>query len=177
MVTRISIVPSYTFSFCCQCLKPRVVKNINMIDKSGIYKRFMECYPDETPYSLAAKFGIHHSLTYQWREGKTPIPWHRLKALVDEQNLSWDWLIVGREPKHRSHSKREEGQPLDRHGINQRFLSLFPGLSNAKLGKELGVRDTTIFKWRHDMEQVPWERLKYAVDAKGVTWEWLIEGR
>ncbi len=106
----------------------------------------------------------------------TPVPWHRLKTLVDEQGLSWDWLIEGKEPKYRRRSKSEEGQPFDRHGINQRFLSLFPGLSNAKLGKELGVRDTTVFKWRHDMEQIPWERLRYAVDTKGVTWDWLLEG-
>ncbi len=98
------------------------------------------------------------------------------EIVVYEHGLSWDWLIEGREPKHQRRTAEKAEQPFDRHGINQRFLSLLPNCSNAKLGKELGVRDTTIFKWRHDMEQVAWERLKYAVDTKGVTWEWLLEG-
>ncbi len=58
--------------------------------------------------------------------------------------------------------------------INQRFHLLFPDYSNVKLGKELGVRDTTVFKWQHDMEQVVWEELKYIVETKCVTWKQLI---
>ena len=61
--------------------------------------------------------------------------------------------------------------------INQRFLSLFPNMSQAQTGKEIGVNPGTVFKWRKDISQVPWERLKHAVDTKGVIWEWLIEGR
>jgi hypothetical protein len=149
-----------------------------MLDRREINSRFFECFPTETRYALAKKFGVHHSLTYQWQEGKAPVPWHRLKNLVDEQELSWDWLIDGREPKHRKCSKKEALQPLDRHAINQRFLSLFPGMSQTQIGEELGgINPGTVFKWRHDIAQVPWERLKYAVDHKSVTWEWLIEGR
>ncbi len=147
-----------------------------MFDRGGIYRRFLESHSTETPVQLAKKLGLSHSSVFRWRSGEMPIPWKWLRILVDEQDLCWDWLIEGKEPKHRRRAPRESGQPFDRHGINQRFLSLFPDLSNAKLGKEFGVRDTTIFKWRHGMEQVSWERLKYAVDTKGVTWEWLIEG-
>jgi hypothetical protein len=42
---------------------------------------------------------------------------------------------------------------------------------------EIGVNPGTIFKWRRDVAQVPWERLKYAVDTKEVTWDWIIEGQ
>ncbi len=120
--------------------------------------------------------GVTPKLIDHWKSGRAPIPWKKLKALVHEQNLRWDWLIEGKEPKHQIRTAKDPEEPFDRHGINERFLSLFPDCSNAKLGKELGVRDTTIFKWRHDMEQVAWERLKHAVDTKGVTWEWLLEG-
>ena len=149
--------------------------NYRMFDKHGIYQRVSECHATKTPYELAMKLGIDHSIAYQWYEGRRPIPWPRLKLLVDEQGLSWDWLIEGREPKH----SRGDGKnkPLSRHAINQRFLSLFPKMSQAQIGKELGVNPGTIFKWRHDISQVPWERLKYAVDNKGVTWEWLLEER
>lgn len=150
---------------------------MHMLDKQGIYSRFIACYSLESPYELAKLLGIHHAVVYQWKDGARPVPWHRLKTLVEDQCLSWDWLIEGQEPKHQCHVKKKAGRPFNRHAINQRFLSLFPDMSNAKLGKELGVNGTTVFKWRHDMEQVSWERLKFAVDAKGVTWEWLIKGR
>lgn len=147
-----------------------------MFDRKGIYERVMAQYSVVRPVELARKLGIRPQVVLQWKEGVRQVPWLRLKALVDDQGLSWDWLIEGKEPKYRRHANKEAGQPFDRHGINQRFLSLFPDYSNAKLGKELGVNGTTVFKWRHDMEQVAWERLKYAVDTKGVTWEWIIEG-
>lgn len=149
-----------------------------MIDRLGVYQRFDECHGTKTPYELAMKLGRNHADVYHWKEGKRPIPWDKLKNLVDEQNLSWDWLVDGKEPKHRKRRKNEALQPLDRHAINQRFLALFPEMSQAKIGEELGgINPGTVYKWRHDIAQVPWERLKYAVDNKGVTWEWLIEGR
>jgi hypothetical protein len=111
------------------------------------------------------------------RERPSPKKPDEPKKLVDEHDLSWDWLIEEREPKSRKRRKNEVCAPLDRHDINQRFLSLFPGKSQAKVAEELGIKQTTVFKWHRDMSQVPWERLKYAVDNKRVTWEWLLEGR
>ena len=147
-----------------------------MFDRVEIYDRFAECYL-ATYAELAAILGIARQTAHNWKVGRYPLPWTRLKTLVDDQCLSWDWLLEGKGPKHRRRSKRQSHQPFDRHAINQRFLSLFSELSQAKLGKELGVNGTTVFKWRHAMEQVSWERLKDAVDVKGVTWEWIIEGR
>lgn len=149
-----------------------------MLDRRDINTRFFECFPEDTRYALAKIFGVHTSLTYRWKNGEVPVPWHCLKWLVDAHRLSWDWLIDGKEPKHRKRLKGEVLQPLDRHAINQRFLSLFPGMSQAEIGEELGgINPGTVYKWRHDVAQVPWERLKYAVDNKGVTWEWLLEER
>ena len=148
-----------------------------MFDRRGIYNRFASCYSTDKPTELARLLGLKQPTVQEWKSGKNAIPWQRLKKVVYEHGLSWDWLIEGKEPKHSHRTAKGAEQPFDRHGINQRFLSLFPDCSNAKLGKELGVRDTTVFKWRHDMEQVAWERLKYAVDAQDVTWEWLLEGQ
>ncbi len=150
-------------------------ENYIMIDRLGIYQRFAKCYKSKSPYELAIKLGIKSPDVYQWKDGQRPIPWDKLKDLLDEQQLRWDWLIEGKGPKNYQR-KSEKSEPLDRHAINQRFLSLFPNMSHAKIGKELGVNPGTISKWRRDLE-VPWERLKYAVDNKGVTWEWLLEGR
>ncbi len=175
LVARIPI--SYRIGVHCQCLIFYFFFSESPVfDRQGIYKRFSSCYPTDKPTELARLLGLKQPTVQEWKSGKNAIPWQRLKKVVYEHGLSWDWLIEGREPKHQRRTAEKAEQPFDRHGINQRFLSLLPNCSNAKLGKELGVRDTTIFKWRHDMEQVAWERLKYAVDTKGVTWEWLLEG-
>ncbi len=147
-----------------------------MFDRQGIYTRFVECFSDKYPAELARTLGVHHTMVFQWKSGKRPVPWSTLKHLVDVHGLRWDWLVEGKGPKNRQR-KSENSEPLDRHAINQRFLSLFPNMSHAKIGKELGVNPGTISKWRRDLAQVPWERLKYAVDNKDVTWEWLLEGR
>ena len=149
-----------------------------MLNRREIDLRFFECFPDQTCYALAKKFDVHPSLTYQWQAGKAHVPWHRLKSLVDEQGLSWDWLIDGREPKRRKRRNSQMPRELDRRAINERFLSFFPGKSHAEIGRELGgLNPGTIGKWRLHTAQVPWERLKYAVDTLGTTWEWLLEGR
>lgn len=148
-----------------------------MFDRRGIYLRFSSCYPELKLVDLARLLGVTPQILDHWKTTRRPIPWRTLKKLVDEQDLSWDWLLEGKEPKHRQRGKRSTGKTFDRKGINDRFLSLYLNYSQERLGKELGINGTTVFKWRHYMSQVPWNRLKHAVDTKGVTWEWLIEGR
>ena len=149
---------------------------LHMFNRVGIYERFAASH-SASYAELAVILGVARQTTHNWKVGRYPIPWVRLKTLVDEQGISWDWLIDGVEPQRHSHTQNASPRPLDRHAINQRFLSLFPGMSQAKVAKELGINQTTVFKWEHGISQVPWERLRYAVSAKGVTWEWLLEGR
>lgn len=153
------------------------MENCPILDKRSICLRFFECHSPKTPYQLAIKLGVHPPLVYRWRDGDAPVPWRWLKMLVDDQGLSWDWLIEGTDPKKRTRRKGDASRQLERHAINQRFLSLYPNMSHAEIGKEIGVNPGTISKWRRDLSQVPWERLKDAVDEKGATWEWLLEGR
>ncbi|MCC8115625.1 MAG: helix-turn-helix domain-containing protein [Planctomycetes bacterium] len=147
-----------------------------MFDRIGIYRRFASCH-NVNLRNLADLHGLSEKATQQWNVGKRPIPWKYMKALVDAQGLSWDWLIDGVETKHRPERAKKAVRPFDRHEINTRFLSLFNGMSQAKIANEIGVHQTTVFKWCNDMAQVPWKRLRYAVESKGVTWEWLLEGR
>jgi hypothetical protein len=101
------------------------MKNSPMLDKRVISQRFFECHSLETPYQLAKKLGVHPPLVYRWHEGDAPVPWRWLKLLVDEQGLTWDWLIEGREPKFRKLRKNEIVKPLERHDINHRFIRTY----------------------------------------------------
>ena len=148
-----------------------------MFDRAGIYERFAACHGAVRSAQLAKIHNVSRQTANSWKQGKNPIPWEYLKKLVDEQGLSWDWLIEGKGAKFSQRQGGKESASFVPHDINQRFLSLFPNMSQAQIGKEIGVNPGTVFKWRREISQVPWERLKYAVDNKGVTWEWLIEGR
>ncbi len=163
-------------AFDCQCSIRLFLKDYFMFDKRGIYERFAQFFPDPRPITVSTMLNIHYSTAFQWKVGKTQVPWARMKKLVDEQHISWDWLIEGNGEKYRQ-SDTEPCQPFIVQAINERYFSLFPVLSQAKLGREIGVHQTTVFKWQHGLIQVPWARLQNAVHHKGVTWEWLLEGR
>lgn len=148
-----------------------------MLDKTEVYERFALCHSAIRSAQLAKIFGVSRSTANRWKSGINPIPLKNLKVVVDKQGVTWDWLMDGKEPQYRQDQKDKRCKPLNRHAINKRFLSLFPGMSQAKIAEELGVRQTSVYRWRNDMAQVARECLKYAVDNKGVTWEWLLEGR
>lgn len=148
-----------------------------MFDRQSIYERFASCHTAENPTDLAKILGLHFTTTYQWRSGKYQVPWSRLKQVVDEKKVTWDWLIEGVEPKKRPRTRHIIVIPLTRSEINSRFLSVFSGMTQVELGTLLGVSQVAVHKWESNKEQVPWKKLKYAVDNKSVTWEWLLEGR
>lgn len=70
----------------------------------------------------------------------------------------------------------EKAQLLDREAIGRRFFSCFQELSPTELSKCFAVTPPTVFQWRSGHRHVPWEKLKYAVDVKGVRWDWLLSG-
>lgn len=146
-----------------------------MFNKPAIYERFASCYSEDKPARLARIFGVKPSTVYRWESGEKMVPRARLKKLVDDQKLSWDWLLEGKPPKH--HSSKKQPKPFDRHEINPRFLGLFPDMSQETLGGLFSVHQTVVSKWHLGKASIPWETLKYTVDNKGVTWEWLLEGR
>ena len=97
-----------------------------------------------------------------------------MKTLVNDQNLSWDWLLDGKPPTHSP--ARDKRNSLSTKGINQRFLSLFPGLTQQQLAESLDIRQPVVAAWAGNTLQVSWEKLRYAVMHKNTSWEWLLEG-
>lgn len=146
-----------------------------MLDRKAIYGRFASCYREYKPARLARILEVADQTVYDWESGKTMIARDRLKAAVDRFSLHWDWLIDGKSPKRRRTPSGGTGE-LDRHDVNRRLLSLFPGLSQAKLGAIFGVHQTAVYKWCTDKSFVSWDALEFAVINKGVTWDWLLEG-
>ena len=147
-----------------------------MLDKVEIYKRFAACQAATTPAQIARIFGVSRPTASRWKSGLNPIPLKYLKQVADKYCVTWDWLMDGKEPQHRQKQKGKECKQLNRHDINNRFLSLFPRMSQAKIAEELEVKQTSVFRWCNDRALIARESLKYAVDNKNVTWEWLIEG-
>lgn len=145
-----------------------------MFDRKGIYKRFASCYEAETPLELAKTLTVKHPTVYQWRSGVRLVPWKRMKSLIDDQNICWDWLLEGKEPKHRGEQKKSS--PLSRKGINGRFLKLFQSMTQIQLAELFSVSQPVVACWYNNTLQVSWEKLKAAVDDKGMTWDWLLEG-
>ncbi|MCC8108996.1 MAG: helix-turn-helix domain-containing protein [Planctomycetes bacterium] len=125
---------------------------------------------------MATLFGLRRQTVYEWKSGKRPIPWPRLKAAVDEFGLSWDWLLTGRGEKMRP-AAEGEARPLVPHEINKRYLALFDGMSRAEIARRCGISQVAVYYIDADRMRVPWDRLNEAVETMGTTWEWLLEGR
>ena len=70
-----------------------------MFDWLAIYSRFAEGYDEKRPARLARLVGVTKKSEHDWKKGKSHVPWRRMKTLVDEKGLSWDWLLEGTEPK------------------------------------------------------------------------------
>jgi len=147
-----------------------------MSDRQAIYKRFAGCYGAESAVQLAGILGLNRKTVYQWELGTRPVPWKRMKRVIDEQGICWDWLLEGQGPKARPNHDPGKCHPLNRREINQRYLSLFPAASQEEQGKLIGVSQAMVSYWVTATLQVPWDKLKSAVDDKGVTWDWLLEG-
>lgn len=150
------------------------------IDKNSIIDRFFDCYSDLSHLQIAKEFAISRQTVDQWGRHESPVPWRKLKNLVNEQSISWDWLIDGYGAKNRTHIYPEEASrnpEFDRAGINTRFLSCFQGVTQNDVAERLGINRSFISAWRTNRKQVPWETLQYAVVHESLSWEWLIEGR
>ncbi|MCC8165121.1 MAG: helix-turn-helix domain-containing protein [Planctomycetes bacterium] len=147
-----------------------------MIDREGINKRYLSCFPGVKPIDLANMLGVKYPTVYQWITNKRKVPWDKLNDLTSTQGISWDWLLEGRKPKHKIRKKVSGDTSFDRPGITVRFFSLYPECSQKKIGDLLGVSQMTVYRWYHNISPVPWEKLKIAVDEFNVTWEWLLKG-
>ncbi len=60
--------------------------------------------------------------------------------------------------------------------INERFLSLFPGLGQKELMNLFSASQSTVSDWQTWRRRIPWDKLEWAVEKKEVTWDWLLTG-
>ena len=147
-----------------------------MIDKKQVYERFADCYSASKPADLVKALNLKSSTISNWKTGKKRIPWTRLKNAVDEFNVNWDWLLEGKQPKMRSKLQKRYDNQLNRDAISCRFMDLFRDMSQADFARLLDVSPVAAFYMFEETMQVPWDKLSIAVDVKGITWEWLLEG-
>lgn len=149
-----------------------------MFDKMAISNRFFSCYPGKSRRDMARIFGVCKATVTEWaREGN--VPWSKLKCLSDSQAVSWDWLLDGMEPKESAKEAivYDSTKPkFDSAGINQRFLSLFPDMTQTQIAHALGVTPGAVHEWHKNICQVSWQRLLDATETFGVRWDWLIDG-
>ena len=66
---------------------------------------------------------------------------------------------------------------FDRRGIYQRFADCHEAESPVQLAKIIGIDHASVFRWRKGEKPIPWKWLQRIVDSRGVSWDWLIEGK
>ena len=66
---------------------------------------------------------------------------------------------------------------LNYSGISKRFFLLFTELSRKEMATIFGVGASAISDWENNKSKIPWKRLEYAVETKGVSWDWLLLGK
>lgn len=73
-----------------------------MFDRAGINQRFLSFFADKSQADLMELFSVTQSAVSSWHTNRKQVPWEKLKYLVDLENITWDWLLEGREPKYRN---------------------------------------------------------------------------
>jgi hypothetical protein len=148
-----------------------------MFDKDAIAERFFSCFPEKSITDIAKFFGVAWPTVRQWKLGIRPVPLLRVKQVADTQGITLDWLLIGKEPKHRLHYEDSDTLAnFDKAGINRRFLSFFEGKNKSEIARELGVTHSAVCSWFSGRRQVPWEKLEGIVIRKQLTWDWMLEG-
>ena len=149
-----------------------------MIDKMAISGRFFQCYPGMSRSVMARLFKVRSSTVTAWAT-RGIVPWSKLKYLSDSKAISWDWLLAGVEPREsvkEAKTPRSTRPKFNTIGINRRFLSLFPGMSQTQISERLEITPAAVHEWHKNKSQVSWERLADAISGFGVRWDWFIDG-
>ena len=150
---------------------------MQLLDRAAIDRRFFSCFDGETPTEIAEYFAVTPPTVFQWLSGHRHVPWEKLKYVVDVKDISWDWLLDGKTPKKSGRQLRTWIPGFEWEKINKRFFSLFPKMTQVEIAECLEVTQGAVTSWKTNRSHIPWDRLKWAVAQKNVTWEWLLEGR
>lgn len=60
--------------------------------------------------------------------------------------------------------------------INKNFFTLFGGKSQTEIASLLGVGTSAVNSWARNVKQVPWNKLAYAKELSGKSWDWMLGG-
>lgn len=66
------------------------------------------------------------------------------------------------------------GNPFNTKEINKRFFSLIGEKKRIELAALLGVGQSMISTWVTGKKQVPWDKLAYAKELSGKSWDWML---
>lgn len=58
--------------------------------------------------------------------------------------------------------------------INDRLFSLFSERTRSELAALLNVSQSRLSEWKAGKQQVPWDKLAYAKELSGKSWDWML---
>lgn len=73
-----------------------------------VLHRILSLYKVRTQQELAMAMGVPVNFGMDGQSEESGIPWPILAIVVKEKNVSWDWLLTGREYQGRKHAAEEE---------------------------------------------------------------------
>lgn len=81
-------------------IRPNWVKTpTGEFDWSGINTRFLELFSPASQKETARKLGIKQVNISRLKSGKMHVPWDKLRFATKEFNVTWEWLLEGRDEK------------------------------------------------------------------------------
>lgn len=80
---------------------PAEVPASHAFDTVAINARFLSCFKGMTKKELSERFGVSRHFIHAWFMDRKPVPWETLRYAVLHENVTWEWLIEGRDPKFR----------------------------------------------------------------------------
>ena len=80
----------------------KVLERCNMLDYKEITNRIFDICGTKNQTVVGKRMGVSQNLVSMWVSGERKPTLKGLEKLVDDENLNWDWLLEGREPKYRT---------------------------------------------------------------------------
>ena len=74
----------------------------NMVNWNEIADRFFSLYSEKKQSELIRLFHSTQAQVSKWKSYREKIPFKILEQAVDSENVTWDWLLEGHEPRYRS---------------------------------------------------------------------------
>ncbi len=77
------------------------MKKYYLLNFKEINERFLSLFDNLSRAELATLFAVSLTAISNWHTGRKKVPWDKLAYAVQSKNVTWDWLLDGRDPKYR----------------------------------------------------------------------------